>query len=64
MEKKILIPVDTSRSSLHAVRYVVHISSVIKNLHCVSAFMNNVGALALFMPVAIHLARKYDRPPS
>jgi nucleotide-binding universal stress UspA family protein len=35
MEKKILIPVDTSRSSLHAVRYVVHISSVIKNLHCV-----------------------------
>lgn len=29
-----------------------------------SAFMNNIGALALFMPVAIHLARKYDRPPS
>lgn len=29
-----------------------------------SAFMNNVGALALMMPVAIHLARKYDRPPS
>jgi len=29
-----------------------------------SAFMNNVGALALFMPVAIQLARKYDRPPS
>ncbi len=35
MEKKILIPVDRSRSSLQAVRYVVHISSVIKNLHCV-----------------------------
>ncbi|HKK98770.1 MAG TPA: universal stress protein [Desulfotignum sp.] len=35
MEKKILIPVDTSRSSLQAVRYAVHISSVIKNLHCV-----------------------------
>jgi di/tricarboxylate transporter len=29
-----------------------------------SAFMNNVGALALLMPVAIQLARKYDRPPS
>ncbi|WP_133120138.1 SLC13 family permease [Rhodohalobacter barkolensis] len=29
-----------------------------------SAFMNNVGAVALLMPVAIQLARKYDRPPS
>ena len=29
-----------------------------------SAFMNNVGALALLMPVSIELARKYDRPPS
>ena len=29
-----------------------------------SAFMNNVGALALFMPVAIRLARKSERSPS
>lgn len=29
-----------------------------------SAFMNNVGALALLMPVAIEMARKNDRPPS
>ena len=29
-----------------------------------SAFMNNVGALALMMPVAIHLARKSGNPPS
>ena len=29
-----------------------------------SAFMNNVGALALFMPVAIRLARKNNRSPS
>lgn len=28
-----------------------------------SAFMNNVGALAIFMPVAIRLARKSDRSP-
>ena len=28
-----------------------------------SAFMNNVGALALLMPVAVHLARKHDLPP-
>jgi di/tricarboxylate transporter len=29
-----------------------------------SAFMNNVGALAIMMPVAIHLARKSGHPPS
>lgn len=28
-----------------------------------SAFMNNVGALALLMPVAIQIARKQDLPP-
>ena len=29
-----------------------------------SAFINNVGALALMMPVAIQLARKHERSPS
>jgi di/tricarboxylate transporter len=29
-----------------------------------SAFMNNVGALAIMMPVAIHMARKSGHPPS
>ncbi|MFO7615429.1 MAG: SLC13 family permease [Bacteroidales bacterium] len=29
-----------------------------------SAFMNNVGALAIMMPVAIHMARKNGYPPS
>ncbi|MCA1757919.1 MAG: anion permease [Bacteroidales bacterium] len=29
-----------------------------------STFMNNVGALAIMMPVAIHLARKSGHPPS
>jgi di/tricarboxylate transporter len=29
-----------------------------------SAFINNVGALAIMMPVAIHLARKSGHPPS
>ena len=29
-----------------------------------SAFMNNVGALALIMPVALHLSRKTGNPPS
>lgn len=29
-----------------------------------SAFMNNIGSLALFMPVAIRMARKSERSPS
>jgi len=29
-----------------------------------SAFMNNVGALAILMPVALHIARKSGNPPS
>lgn len=29
-----------------------------------SGFMNNVGALALFLPVALGLARRAERPPS
>ncbi|MBN1772071.1 MAG: SLC13 family permease [Deltaproteobacteria bacterium] len=29
-----------------------------------SAFMNNVGALAIMLPVALHLARKSGHPPS
>ncbi|MDZ7400171.1 MAG: SLC13 family permease [candidate division KSB1 bacterium] len=29
-----------------------------------SSFMNNIGALAILMPVAIHLARKNGYPPS
>jgi di/tricarboxylate transporter len=29
-----------------------------------SAFMNNVGALAILMPVALHLSRKSGTPPS
>ncbi|MBN2599124.1 MAG: sodium-coupled transporter [Candidatus Thermoplasmatota archaeon] len=38
---------------------------VLSGLVCVfSAFMNNVGALAILMPVAIHIARKKGHSPS
>lgn len=30
----------------------------------ISAFMNNVGALAIMMPIALHLSRKSGNPPS
>jgi di/tricarboxylate transporter len=38
---------------------------VLSSLVCVtSAFMNNIGALAIFMPVAIHITRKSGHAPS
>lgn len=42
----------------------IQIAAITTLVAICSAFMNNVGALALLMPVAIHLARKNDRPPS
>jgi di/tricarboxylate transporter len=42
----------------------IQIAAITTLVAVCSAFMNNVGALALLMPVAIHLARKNDRPPS
>lgn len=38
---------------------------VLSSLVCMtSAFMNNIGALAIFMPVAIHITRKSGHAPS
>ena len=42
---------------------VVQIATLCGIVAVASAFMNNVGALALMMPVAIHLARKSGNPP-
>ena len=42
----------------------VHLIVLLVLVTLASAFMNNVGALALFMPVAIRLARKNNRSPS
>ncbi|OHD77581.1 MAG: potassium transporter TrkA [Spirochaetes bacterium RIFOXYC1_FULL_54_7] len=38
---------------------------VLSSMVCItSAFMNNIGALAIFMPVAIHITRKSGHAPS
>lgn len=42
----------------------VQLGALVLGVTVCSAFMNNVGALALFMPVAIRMARKNDRSPS
>lgn len=41
-----------------------HVAVLVGAVTVTSAFMNNVGALALFMPVAIATARVRDRPPA
>ncbi len=42
----------------------VQLSTLIAAVTVCSSFMNNIGALALFMPVAIRIARKSNRSPS
>lgn len=49
------------RAGSHPVLQVTALTLVVA---IASAFINNVGALALFMPVAIRLARENDRPAS
>jgi di/tricarboxylate transporter len=43
---------------------VVQISILSFIVTFASAFMNNIGALAVLMPVAVHMARKSGNPPS
>lgn len=45
-------------------RLVLQVSALTLLVAVFSAFMNNVGALALFLPVAIRMAREHDRPAS
>lgn len=45
-------------------QYFVQLASLVGAVTISSAFMNNIGALALFMPVAIRIARKSGKSPS
>lgn len=42
----------------------VQLAALVGAVTLCSGFMNNIGALALFMPVAIRMARKQERSPS
>lgn len=44
--------------------YLIQLAALVGAVTLSSAFMNNIGALALFMPVAIRIARKSGRSPS
>ena len=43
---------------------VLQITTLSLLVAAASAFMNNVGALAIMMPIALHIARKSKSPPS
>lgn len=45
-------------------RYLIQLAALTAAVTVSSGFMNNIGALALFMPVAIRMARKSGRSPS
>ncbi len=45
-------------------RLVIQLATLVAAVTVSSAFMNNIGALALFMPVAIRMARKSNKSPS
>jgi len=44
--------------------YIIQLTVLLVVITICSGFMNNIGALALFMPVAIRMARKSERSPS
>jgi di/tricarboxylate transporter len=58
-----LVDLIGSRIS-HLERPMVQVAILCSVVLVLSAFINNVGALALLLPVAIRLARKYGRSPS
>lgn len=45
-------------------RPVLHLSAMCTVVAVASAFMNNVGALALMLPVALTMSRRHDRSPA
>ena len=58
--------VDLASRKLSAVNHnqTLRLAYLVGGVALCSAFMNNVGALALFMPVAIRMAKKNKQSPS
>lgn len=59
-----LISLLTSKIELFTHNRFLHLGFLVVVCVLASAFMNNVGALALLMPVAIASATKAERPPA
>ena len=59
-----IVDAMTRRVAAVGTRPAVHVVTLTGLVALSSAFMNNVGALALFMPIGIRVARKNDYSPS
>jgi len=59
-----IVDAVTRRVAAVGTRPAVHLMTLTGLVALFSAFMNNVGALALFMPVGIRVARRNDYSPS
>lgn len=44
--------------------YIVQLSVLLVTVAVLSAFMNNIGAMALLLPIAVKMARKAERSPA
>ncbi len=59
-----LIDVVTKAISKAGENFAVQLTVLTVTVAVLSAFMNNIGAMALMLPIAIRIARKSDRSPS
>lgn len=59
-----VVDLITAQVDAFSKRKLTHLTHLVGSVTFASSFMNNVGALALMMPVAIQSARSRDRPPS
>lgn len=59
-----IVDAVTKRVAAVGTRPAVHLMTLTGLVAVCSAFMNNVGALALFMPIGIRVARRNDYSPS
>ncbi|HTW29021.1 MAG TPA: SLC13 family permease [Acetobacteraceae bacterium] len=59
-----LVDIAMRRALRHLRRLSLQLGALIAAVTFLSAFMKNVGALGIFMPIAIQAAQRGERPPS
>lgn len=59
-----VVDLISSRLDRFANRPILHLGAMCTVVAIASAFMNNVGALALMLPVALSATRRFQRPPA
>ncbi len=59
-----LIDVITKSMAKAGEDFIVQLAVLTLTVAVLSAFMNNIGAMALMLPIAVRMARKHERPAS